>query len=670
MTFIVSKRSIPVSLSTLVTAVLCLAFILATLGSFWVGTGSFSPKILGVLLTDNTTQSLLLTQSWAPRWLTSLVAGAGLAVAGTLLQHALKNPLASPSTLGLAGGAKLALTLATLYAPWLLSAGTDIIALAGAIAIGGLVFLLARKSGFVPVMVILTGMILALYCGSVTTALAIIRQEWLTSLFIWGSGDLTQNGWYVIMPLMLKVAIGIAFGIVLARPVEMLSLNEDQSRAFGAHPARLRLACLLIGGWLTAIIVASVGIIAFIGLAGPAIARLSGKRRLRHRMIHAAIYGALLLCCADQSVQLVAGYRGTLIPVGAITGLFGAPLLILLVGKMRNSRNSNSTTMPLPTLAARHVLKWIAIVFSTIAILTALLIGRDVAGHWNIVPGPDFMTLWPWRGPRVFGAMAAGAMLAIAGTILQRMTANPMASPESLGISAGAAVGMIVVLFTVAAPTGWMQIGGATTGAALTLLALFLLARKSGYSPERILIAGIALSALFDGFISFLMAGGDPRAMRLLNWSAGSLYGLEFDRAILLLAVTLVFLPVLPALTRWLNLFPLGSETTKTLGVDLTISRSVLLLCAAILTGAATLLIGPLSFAGLIAPHLARFAGFNRALSQGYGAALIGAALMVLADWMGRMLFFPWDVPAGLMAALIGGPLLVWLLLRTQRRQN
>ncbi len=111
------------------------------------------------------------------------------------------------------------------------------------------------------------------------------------------------------------------------------------------------------------------------------------------------------------------------------------------------------------------------------------------------------------------------------------------------------------------------------------------------------------------------MAGGDPRAARLLAWSSGSTYGLGFDRATILAIVAVTALPILPALARWLNLFPLGPITTKSMGVDLSVSRGSMLLFAAILTAAATLLVGPLSFAGLIAPHLARLAGFRHALS-------------------------------------------------------
>ncbi|HBS22843.1 ABC-type Fe3+-siderophore transport system permease subunit [Thalassospira sp. MBR-102] len=657
-------RNHPAYLGTIPTTIFIAALLLSAL-SLHIETGSLNPAIIFDLASASGTQSLLLTHGWVPRFLISFVAGAGLATAGALFQHTLKNPLASPSTLGLAGGAKLFLTLATLYVPGALVIGHDIIALLGALVVGMLVFALARRSGFSPLVVILTGMIIGLYCGAVTTALAIIHHEWLKSLFIWGSGDLTQDGWYILNPLTIKVAIGMVVAIMLTRPLEMLNLNDHQATALGASPARLRMLCLLIGCWLTAVTVAAVGIVGFVGLAGPAITRMIGIRRLRHKLIASALFGALLLCAADQGVQVLSGHLGTLVPAGALTGVFGGPLLIILIRQLRaNSPPSRSTTA-IPT--KDRSLRQSRMILGTcvlLAIAGAIFIGRDVNGFWQLQWTNDLQTVWPWRGPRILGAIAAGTMLAIAGTVLQRMTANPMASPESLGVSAGAAIGMIAIIFAIDAPSTWLQISGAAIGAFVTLVAIFVLTRKSGYAPERILIAGIAIGALFDGFIAFLMAGGDPRAARLLAWSSGSTYGLGFDRATILAIVAVTALPILPALARWLNLFPLGPITTKSMGVDLSVSRGSMLLFAAILTAAATLLVGPLSFAGLIAPHLARLAGFRHALSHSIGAAFIGAALMVSADWLGRMLFFPWEIPAGLMAAIIAGPVLVWLLMR------
>lgn len=118
---------------------------------------------------------------------------------------------------------------------------------------------------------------------------------------------------------------------------------------------------------------------------------------------------------------------------------------------------------------------------------------------------------------------------------------------------------------------------------------------------------------------------------------------------------------------RWLEILPLGEASSRAVGVGLTASRFRLLLVTAMLTGAATLIVGPLSFVGLMAPHMARMTGLQRPMPQLCGAAIIGALIMLLADWLGRNLLFPYQVPAGLLATFIGGPYFMKLRARGER---
>ncbi|KGM30929.1 iron chelate uptake ABC transporter family permease subunit, partial [Inquilinus limosus] len=115
---------------------------------------------------------------------------------------------------------------------------------------------------------------------------------------------------------------------------------------------------------------------------------------------------------------------------------------------------------------------------------------------------------------------------------------------------------------------------------------------------------------------------------------------------------------------RWLTILPLGPATGRALGVSLARSRAALLLLAAILTAGATLTVGPLSFVGLMAPHIVRMLGLRRPTPQILAAGLLGAGLMVLADWLGRTIAFPWQVPAGLVATFVGGTYFIWLMQR------
>jgi iron complex transport system permease protein len=133
------------------------------------------------------------------------------------------------------------------------------------------------------------------------------------------------------------------------------------------------------------------------------------------------------------------------------------------------------------------------------------------------------------------------------------------------------------------------------------------------------------------------------------------------------LAIAVPLLLVTPFFSRPLDILPLGEETSRGLGIDLGLARLALMMLAAFLTAASVLAVGPLTFAGLVGPHLARALGLRRAFEQLIGAALIGATLMVSADWLGRIVIFPFQLPAGLVAALIGVPYLIWHLMRRGR---
>ena len=130
----------------------------------------------------------------------------------------------------------------------------------------------------------------------------------------------------------------------------------------------------------------------------------------------------------------------------------------------------------------------------------------------------------------------------------------------------------------------------------------------------------------------------------------------------------LVGLGAAPLLARWLELLSLGAGTSRSLGVRVDIARLAVLLLTALLTATSTLIVGPLSFVGLMAPHIARSFGVCRAREQLLASAAIGVVLMVLAQWCGNLLLFPNEMPAGLMAALIGGPYLLWSLLKAAPR--
>ncbi len=611
-------------------------------------------------------RQILVHHSLLPRLVVSILCGAALALAGAVFQQVLRNPLASPATLGVSAGAKLALALATLWAPRLLAFGREWVALGGGAAAIGLVFALAWRKGLAPLAVVLAGLILGLYCGAVAAALVLFKEHYLTGLFIWGSGSLSQQGWETALTLAAQLFVVSVLVALMLRPLTLLSLEDEGAQSLGLSLHGARLAALSLAVALTGFVVSAVGVIGFIGLVAPALARLSGARRLRDQLLWAPALGAGLLWLTDQLVQRSGGVSGGLLPTGAVTALFGSPLLLWLLPRLRLTAPPLRADSGGPARRLRHPGQALAALGLVLALAFALslLLGRTPQGDWALAGTAEFSGLMPWRAPRAAAALAAGAMLAVAGCILQRLTRNPMASPEVLGVSAGAALGLIIALFSVTAAGREIQLAAACLGAFAVLVLIVLLGRRTGFTPERVLLAGIALGALFDALVGALTASGDPRGMLLLSWMTGSTYQVDALQAAWCVACAILLLTVTPLCARWLDLLPLGDATGQALGLDLRRTRLVLLSLSAALTAAATLIVGPLTFVGLMAPHLATRLGLQRALPQLAGAALLGGLIMVSADWLGRMIAFPWQMPAGLIATLIGGPALMWLLAR------
>ncbi|WP_311945405.1 Fe(3+)-hydroxamate ABC transporter permease FhuB [Halomonas piscis] len=601
---------------------------------------------------------LVLHYSWWPRLTMALLAGGALGLAGVLMQQTLRNPLASPTTLGVASGANLALMTATLVAPGLLVAGREWVALGGSASTMALVFSIGWRRGLSPGVVVLGGLVVNLYAGALGMVLLLFHQEELKGLLVWGAGSLAQNDWSSVAYLAPRLAIAGLASACLIRPLALLELDDASAKNLGISLKWLRLGGLGLAVFLTGCVVSVVGIIGFIGLAAPNIVRLVGARRLKARLIGSVLLGALLLATTDLLLQGFAGRLPTLLPTGATTAALGAPLLLWLIPRLRmtarrppSASSNESFRHPLPGR-----LMIVLMVLIAVAALAGLTIGQGPNG-WDLALDPPVLE---WRWPRLLAAAGSGILLAIAGTLIQRVTANPMASPELLGISGGAAIALIITLFLIQGPSNLLLVGSATLGALITLGVLLALNHSSGFQPERLLLCGVAITALFDAVRSITLAGGDPRGQQVVAWLSGSTYYVDPTSALVVLIAALLLALATQPLGRWLDILPLGAAAARALGIRVESARLALLSLVALLTAGATLIVGPLSFVGLLAPHMARMLGFSRARSHMAGAALLGALLMVVADWLGRQLLFPQEIPAGLVASLIGGSYFMW----------
>lgn len=608
-------------------------------------------------------RQMLFHYSLLPRLTVSLLAGAGLGLVGVLFQQVLRNPLAEPSTLGVAAGAQLGLTIATL---WVLPGGEftrQLAAMVGAIVVGGLVFGVAWGKRMSPVTLILAGLVLGLYCGAVNSLLALFHYDQLQGMFLWGTGALNQQDWGAVQFLLPRLLVAGALAALLLRPLTLLGLDDGVARNLGLGLSMARFCTLGLAIIFSAMLVSAVGVIGFIGLFAPLMAKMLGARRLAHRMMLAPLLGALLLWLTDQ-VMIGVTQVWREIPTGAATALFGAPLLLWLLPRLRSAATPPPMNLGDKVPAERGNLPaWILVggLILLIGLTLALMLGKNAGGwHWSL--GAELDSLLPWRWPRVLSALAAGMMLAVAGTLIQKLTGNPMASPEVLGISSGAAFGVVMMLFMVPGDAFVWLLPAGSVGAAATLLIIMIAAGRGGFSTERMLLAGIALSTAFTTVIFLLLASGDPRMGGLLTWLSGSTYSVDPAQALRTALIAAGLMILAPLCRRWLTILPLGGATARSVGIALTPARLAILLLAAVLTAMATLTVGPLSFVGLMAPHMARMLGFRRALPQMVIAALLGGLLMVFADWCGRMLLFPYQIPAGLLATFIGAPYFVYLL--------
>ncbi len=603
--------------------------------------------------------------SWLPRLAICLLAGAALGLAGTLMQQVLRNPLASPTTLGVASGAQLALMMVTLLAPSWLLIGREWVAMAGGSLAMGLVFALAWRRQLNPVVIVFAGLVINLYLAAISMGLLLFFQEELKGLLVWGSGSLAQNSWSGVGYLLPRLLLAAMLAVVLVRPLAVLELDDASARSLGVSLKHLRFAGLGLAVFITACVVSVVGLIGFIGLAAPAMVRLLGVRKLAQRLLWAPILGALLLAATDLLLQTLSRFWPVLIPTGAMTALLGAPLLLWLIPRLgiKQSAPKANSSLQLARHPAPTRLVGLMVLGLAAAVIASLLFGQGMDG-WGWPSWLRWQAQLEWRLPRTLAAGAAGVLLALAGTLLQRVSSNPMASPELLGVSGGTFMGVIAAaLLLPALPLPMMLLGG-LVGAFACLLLLVLINRRNGFQPERILLSGIAITALFEPLQAIALANGDLRVQQLLSWMSGSTYYVTQPVALALVVLALLMLAACLLVSRWLDLMPMGPAVATALGIHLGRAQLTILLLVAVLTASATMVIGPLSFAGLLAPHLARLMGLVRARWHLLGAAGCGALLMVSADWIGQQILFPQEVPVGLVSTLLGGAYFMWCLRR------
>ena len=317
---------------------------------------------------------------------------------------------------------------------------------------------------------------------------------------------------------------------------------------------------------------------------------------------------------------------------------------------------------PLPVLAA--------LAFTALAVVAlALTVGSvDIgpAAVWRALLGdgsdPSATVVRELRLPRAIAAFAVGGLLAVAGALMQVLLRNPLADPYVLGLSGGAACGALAALLVGAAA---LVTPAAFAGAGVSTLLVFGLARGSGtWAPTRLLLTGIVVAAGWGALIMLMLAlAPDAQVRGMLFWLIGDLSGATHGgRALVALAVVLAI--ALP-FARDATLLARGEATAATLGVPVRTVTFALHALAAAATAVAVTVAGSVGFVGLVVPHAVRLVIGNDQRFLLPASALAGGALLVVADTLARTIVAPAQLPVGVLTALAGVPLFLWLLRRS-----
>ena len=639
-------------------------------------TGTLSPAEDGPSARD------ILLGSRLPRVGAGILVGIALGVAGALFQSLARNPLASPDTLAVTGGAYFAVTVVTAFGIAIPIWASGGVAFLGGLLAAVLVLGLAGGAGASTTRLVLAGTATAMALQAGTSTLLILFAEETTSLFSWGSGTLNQLDGSAALRSIPVIAVIAGAAILLSRRLDLLGLGDDAASVLGVPVRSTRAIGILLAVMLTATAVTLAGPIGFVGLCAPVIARLLARiipGLGRHAVLFpaAGLIGAIVVIVADALLRAIVGATEAItLPSGVTTTVLGAIVLVLLARSMRTASPAASTsaansTVVGPPRAGLVIVAGVVVLFAVA--VTGLLTGErfyllgDVLLWFQDRAAPVIDFAFDSRAPRVAAALAAGAALGLSGTLVQASARNPLAEPGLLGITGGAGLGAVIVVTLIpGAGVGLVSAVG-IVGALLAFAIVYGLSWRGGMNTDRLVLIGIGLWFGFTALTTLFLVRANPwDTPALFTWLSGSTYGRTWaDIAPVALAL-LVAVPLAFVWTRELDLLALDDDTPRLVGVPREPVRLAVLITAAILAAVSVSAVGVVGFIGLVAPHAARALVGARHARVVPTAILLGSVGLVVADALGRTVIAPAQIPAGLIVALIGAPYFVYLLARTR----
>lgn len=314
------------------------------------------------------------------------------------------------------------------------------------------------------------------------------------------------------------------------------------------------------------------------------------------------------------------------------------------------------------------------------SVLLSLNIGATHIPLWAVITGGHDLLLakeviLQIRAPRVFMAALTGAALGGAGAIMQGLFRNPLADPGLIGVSSGAGlVTSLLIVLGVAdmLPVSYglwvLPLGGMLGGFGATLL-LYAFARKQGQtSISTILLAGVAFSAFCGALTGILVFRANDQALRDITfWTMGSLAGMNWSRVLLVVPFFCISLLSSITITKPLNAMLLGEADAALMGFPVERTKQLAMLACAASVGASVSLVGAIGFIGVVVPHLVRLVTGPDYRWVLPGSVTLGACLLVVSDAMARVVAAPAEVPVGIITALLGSPVFVWMLVRSHK---
>lgn len=278
---------------------------------------------------------------------------------------------------------------------------------------------------------------------------------------------------------------------------------------------------------------------------------------------------------------------------------------------------------------------------------------------------PDVATVYDLRFPRIFVAMLGGAATAVSGVLLQAVMRNPLADPGIIGVSSGAS--FVAVLITAFVPALYFYTPIlAFLGGMIAFLLVYGLSWKGGLSPLRIILVGVAVNAMFTGLMSAFNSSTGSNYSGVASIVNANITMKTWSDVRVLLIYTAIGLVASIFILGQCNLLALEDKTARSIGVNVTRTRIIVSVIAVLLASISTAVIGPISFLGLIVPHIARLlVGSNHKVLVPY-SIVFGAFVLLLADTLGRTIAAPYEISASVIMSVIGGPFFIILLRRSK----